>query len=125
MTIRVGINGFGRIGRNFFRAVKEQGADVDFVAANDLGSVDTMAHLLKNDSVMGRLDAEVAVSADGITVDGDEIKILAERDPGKLPWADLGVDVVIESTGFFTSKEKAMPHVEAGAPRVIVSAPAT
>ena len=125
MTIRVGINGFGRIGRNFFRAVKEQGADIDFVAANDLGSVDTMAHLLKNDSVMGRLDADVAVSADGITVDGDEIKILAERDPGKLPWADLGVDVVIESTGFFTSKEKAMPHVEAGAPRVIVSAPAT
>jgi len=125
MTIRVGINGFGRIGRNFFRAVKQQGADIDFVAANDLGSVDTMAHLLKNDSVMGRLDAEVAVSSDGITVDGDEIKILAERDPAKLPWADLGVDVVIESTGFFTDRDKAAAHVEAGAPRVIVSAPAT
>jgi glyceraldehyde 3-phosphate dehydrogenase len=125
MTIRVGINGFGRIGRNFFRAVKQQGADIDFVAANDLGSVDTMAHLLKNDSVMGRLDADVQVSADGITVDGDEIKILAERDPAKLPWGDLGVDVVIESTGFFTDRDKAAAHVAAGAPRVIVSAPAT
>ena len=125
MTIRVGINGFGRIGRNFFRAVKQQGADIDFVAANDLGSVDTMAHLLKNDSVMGRFEGEVSVSDDGIVVDGDTIKILAERDPAKLPWADLGVDVVIESTGFFTSKEKAVAHVEAGAPRVIVSAPAT
>jgi glyceraldehyde 3-phosphate dehydrogenase len=125
MTIRVGINGFGRIGRNFFRAVKEQGADIDFVAANDLGSVATMAHLLKNDSVMGRFDGEVKEHADGIEVDGDVIKILAERDPGKLPWGDLGVDVVIESTGFFTSKEKAIAHVEAGAPRVIVSAPAT
>jgi glyceraldehyde 3-phosphate dehydrogenase len=125
MTIRVGINGFGRIGRNFFRAVKEQGADIDFVAANDLGSVDTMAHLLKNDSVMGRLDADVKVTSDGITVDGDEIKILAERDPAKLPWGDLGVDVVIESTGFFTDRDKAAAHVTAGAPRVIVSAPAT
>ena len=125
MTIRVGINGFGRIGRNFFRAVKQQGADIDFVAANDLGSVDTMAHLLKYDSVMGRLDSEVKVSEGGITVDGDEIKILAERDPAKLPWGDLGVDVVIESTGFFTDRAKAAAHVEAGAPRVIVSAPAT
>ncbi|WP_426573111.1 type I glyceraldehyde-3-phosphate dehydrogenase [Aquihabitans sp. McL0605] len=125
MTIRVGINGFGRIGRNFFRAVKEQGADIDFVAANDLGSVATMAHLLKNDSVMGRFDGEVKEHADGIEVDGDVIKILAERDPANLPWADLGVDVVIESTGFFTSKEKAIAHVEAGAPRVIISAPAT
>jgi glyceraldehyde 3-phosphate dehydrogenase len=125
MTIRVGINGFGRIGRNFFRAVKEQGADIDFVAANDLGSVATMAHLLKNDSVMGRFDGEVSVSDDGIVVDGDTIKILAERDPAKLPWADLGVDVVIESTGFFTDRDKASAHVAAGAPRVIVSAPAT
>ncbi|MCU1370638.1 MAG: gap [Ilumatobacteraceae bacterium] len=125
MTIRVGINGFGRIGRNFFRAVKEQGADIDFVAANDLGSVAMMAHLLKNDSVMGRFDGEVKEHADGIEVDGDVIKILAERDPGKLPWGDLGVDVVIESTGFFTSKEKASAHIDAGAPRVIVSAPAT
>ena len=125
MTIRVGINGFGRIGRNFFRAVKEQGADIDFVAANDLGSVATMAHLLKNDSVMGRFDGDVKVHEDGIEVDGDVIKILAERDPAKLPWGDLGVDVVIESTGFFTDRDKAAAHVEAGAPRVIVSAPAT
>ena len=125
MTIRVGINGFGRIGRNFFRAVKDQGVDVDFVAANDLGSIETMAHLLKHDSVMGRLDADVKVHADGISVDGDVIKILAERDPAKLPWADLGVDVVIESTGFFTTRDAAAAHVEAGAPRVIVSAPAT
>ena len=125
MTIRVGINGFGRIGRNFFRAVKEQGADVDFVAANDLGSVETMAHLLQNDSVMGRLKSEVTVTDDGITVDGDTIQILAEREPGKLPWADLGVDVVVESTGFFTDRDKAAAHLDAGAPRVIVSAPAT
>jgi len=125
MTIRVGINGFGRIGRNFFRAVKEQGADIEFVAANDLGSVDTMAHLLKNDSVMGPFDGDVKVHADGIEVDGHVIKILAERDPAKLPWGDLGVDVVIESTGFFATREKAAAHVEAGAPRVIVSAPAT
>ena len=125
MSIRVGINGFGRIGRNFFRAVKASGADIDFVAANDLGSVDTMAHLLKNDSVGGRFPGEVKVVDGGISVDGDTVQILAERDPGKLPWADLGVDVVIESTGFFTSREKAAAHVEAGAPRVIVSAPAS
>jgi glyceraldehyde 3-phosphate dehydrogenase len=125
MTVRVGINGFGRIGRNFFRAVKQQGADIEFVAANDLGSVATMAHLLKNDSVMGRFDGEVKVHDDGIEVDGHVIKILAERDPAKLPWGDLGVDVVIESTGFFTDRDKAAAHVEAGAPRVIVSAPAT
>jgi glyceraldehyde 3-phosphate dehydrogenase len=125
MSVRVGINGFGRIGRNFFRAVKAQGADIDFVAANDLGSVETMAHLLKNDSVMGRFDGEVKVHSDGIEVDGDVIKILAERDPGKLPWGDLGVDVVIESTGFFTTRDKAAAHLDAGAPRVIVSAPAT
>src|SRR5699024_3813397 len=98
---------------------------IDFVAANDLGSIDTMAHLLKYDSVMGRLNGEVTVGDDTITVDGDEIKILAERDPAKLPWADLGVDVVVESTGFFTSRDGAAAHVEAGAPRVIVSAPAT
>ena len=125
MTIRVGINGFGRIGRNFFRAVKQQGADIDFVAANDLGSVDTMAHLLQNDSVMGRFNGNVKVHAEGIEVDGDVIEILAERDPAKLPWADLGVDVVIESTGFFTTRDKAAAHLDAGAPFVIVSAPAT
>ena len=125
MTIRVGINGFGRIGRNFFRAVKDQGADIDFVAANDLGSVATMAHLLQNDSVMGRFKGQVKVHDDGIEVDGDLIKILAERDPANLPWADLGVDVVIESTGFFTTRDSAAAHLTAGAPRVIVSAPAT
>ncbi|HEX7134824.1 MAG TPA: type I glyceraldehyde-3-phosphate dehydrogenase [Iamia sp.] len=125
MSIRVGINGFGRIGRNFFRAVKASGADIDFVAANDLGSVDTMAHLLKYDTIGGQYPGEVKVVADGIEVDGDLVKILAERDPAALPWGDLGVDVVIESTGFFTSRDKAAAHVEAGAPRVIVSAPAT
>ena len=125
MTIRVAINGFGRIGRNFFRAVREQGADIDFVAANDLGSIETMAHLLQNDSVMGRLDATVTVVDGGIEVDGHTIKILAERDPAKLPWGDLGVDVVVESTGLFTSRDKAAAHLEAGAPRVIVSAPAS
>jgi glyceraldehyde 3-phosphate dehydrogenase len=124
MTIRVGINGFGRIGRNFFRAAKKAGADIDFVAANDLGSVDTMAHLLKYDSVLGRLDYEVKATDGGIQVDGDTIKILAERDPKALPWDDLGVDVVVESTGFFTDRDKAAMHLEAGAPFVIVSAPA-
>src|SRR5437868_11455644 len=102
MSIRVGINGFGRIGRNFFRALKQQGADIELVAANDLGSVATMAHLLKFDSVLGRLPYEVSTNDDGITVDGKTIKILAERDPKALPWADLGVDIVVESTGFFT-----------------------
>jgi glyceraldehyde 3-phosphate dehydrogenase len=125
MTVRVGINGFGRIGRNFFRAVKQSGADIDFVAANDLGSVETMAHLLQYDSVMGRYPGQVSTSDDGIVVDGDTIKIFAERDPKALPWNDLGVDVVVESTGFFTDRDKAAAHLDAGAPRVIVSAPAT
>jgi glyceraldehyde 3-phosphate dehydrogenase len=125
MSIRVGINGFGRIGRNFFRAAKKQGVDIDFVAVNDLGSVATMAHLLKYDSVMGQLPYEIKAVEDGISVDGDTLKVLAERDPAKLPWGDLGVDVVIESTGFFTSKEKASAHLEGGAPLVIVSAPCT
>ena len=125
MTIRVGVNGFGRIGRNFFRAVRSQGADIEIVAANDLGSIKDMAHLLKSDSVMGRLDATVEVTADGILVDGKLLKITAERDPKNLPWGDLGVDVVVESTGFFNSRDKAAAHLEAGAPRVIISAPAT
>jgi glyceraldehyde 3-phosphate dehydrogenase len=125
MSIRVGINGFGRIGRNFFRAAKEQGADIDFVAANDLGSVEMMAHLLKNDSVLGRLKSDVKATADGLIIDGATFKILAERDPKALPWADLGVDVVIESTGFFTDREEAAAHLEAGAKLVIISAPAT
>jgi glyceraldehyde 3-phosphate dehydrogenase len=125
MTIRVGINGFGRIGRNFFRAVKQSGADVEIVAANDLGNVAEMAHLLKYDSVMGRLPYTVEVADDGIVVDGTKIRITAERDPKNLPWADLGVDVVVESTGFFTDRDKAAAHLEAGAPVVVISAPAT
>ncbi len=125
MTIRVGVNGFGRIGRNFYRAVRESGADVEIVSANDLGSVAEMAHLLKYDSVMGRLGAEVVATDKGIEVDGKLIQITAVRDPKELPWGDLGVDVVVESTGFFTAREKAAAHLDAGAPRVIISAPAT
>ncbi|HZA75190.1 MAG TPA: type I glyceraldehyde-3-phosphate dehydrogenase [Acidimicrobiales bacterium] len=123
MSIRVGINGFGRIGRNFFRAATEVGADIDFVAVNDLGSVDTMAHLLKYDSVLGRLDDDIQVADDGIKIGGDTLKVLAVRDPKELPWGDLGVDVVVESTGIFTSREKAALHLDAGAPYIIVSAP--
>jgi glyceraldehyde 3-phosphate dehydrogenase len=123
MTIRVGVNGFGRIGRNFYRAVKQQGADIEFVAVNDLGDVATMAHLLKYDSVMGTLDADVKAADGGIEIDGKALKVLAERDPAALPWGDLGVDVVVESTGFFTDRAKAAAHLEAGAPRVIISAP--
>jgi glyceraldehyde 3-phosphate dehydrogenase len=125
MTIRVGINGFGRIGRNFFRAAKQSGADFDFVAANDLGNPDTMAHLLKYDSILGILPYEVKVTDEGISVDGDELKILAERDPKALPWSELGVDVVIESTGFFNDRDKASAHLEGGAKLVIISAPAS
>ena len=126
MTVRVGINGFGRIGRNFFRAAKKQGADIDFVAANDLGDVPTMAHLLRYDSVLGPLHREVTLSDHGIVVDGKELRILAERDPGALPWGDLGVDVVIESTGFFTKAADARKHVDrGGAKKVIISAPAS
>ncbi len=123
MTVRVGINGFGRIGRNFFRAVKERGADIDIVAVNDLGSLDTMAHLLKYDSVLGVLPQTIKASKGGISVDGDELLVLSERDPKNLPWGDLGVDVVIESTGIFTKRETAAYHLEGGAPLVIVSAP--
>jgi glyceraldehyde 3-phosphate dehydrogenase len=125
MTIRVGINGFGRIGRNFFRAAKKAGSDLDFVAVNDLGSVDTMAHLLKYDSVLGRLENEIQVGDDGIKIDGDTLKVLAVRDPKELPWGDLGVDVVVESTGIFTSRDKAAFHLEGGAPYVVVSAPSS
>ena len=123
MTVRVGINGFGRIGRNFFRAAKERGADIDFVAVNDLGSLETMAHLLKYDSVMGVLPNTIKATKNGISVDGDELTVLSERDPKNLPWGDLGVDVVIESTGFFTKRDAAASHLEAGASLVIVSAP--
>ncbi|HET7660594.1 MAG TPA: type I glyceraldehyde-3-phosphate dehydrogenase, partial [Oryzihumus sp.] len=126
MTVRVGINGFGRIGRNFFRAVEASGADIEVVAANDLGDLKTMAHLLKYDSILGRFPEDVSVEGDGIKVGDKTIKILAERDPGALPWKDLGVDVVIESTGFFTDATKARAHVDAGgAKKVIISAPAS
>jgi glyceraldehyde 3-phosphate dehydrogenase len=125
VTVRVGINGFGRIGRNFFRAVAASGADIEIVAANDLGDVTTMAHLLKYDSVLGRFPQPVAVHADGIQVGENVLKILAERDPAALPWGDLGVDVVIESTGFFTKAADARKHLDAGAKKVIISAPAS
>ncbi len=123
MTVRVGINGFGRIGRNFFRAAKAMNADIDFVAVNDLGSLETMAHLLKNDSVHGQLPQKIKAVRGGIKVDDDTLTVLSERNPGDLPWGDLGVDVVIESTGIFTAKEKAKAHITAGAPKVIISAP--
>ncbi len=124
MAIRVGINGFGRIGRNFFRSHLQRGGDFEVVAANDLGDAAMMAHLLKFDSVLGPLGKDVQVGDGSITVDGRELKILAERDPGSLPWGDLGVDVVIESTGFFTDREGAAKHLDGGARKVIISAPA-
>ncbi|MGX7828732.1 type I glyceraldehyde-3-phosphate dehydrogenase [Actinokineospora sp. 24-640] len=125
MTVRVGVNGFGRIGRNFFRAVAAGDHDIEIVAFNDLGDVATMAHLLKYDSILGRLPQDVSVTAEGIKVGDQTIKALAERDPGKLPWKDLGVDVVVESTGFFTNAADARKHVdEGGAKKVIISAPA-
>ena len=123
MTVRVGINGFGRIGRNFFRAAKQRGADIDFVAVNDLGDGKEMAHLLKYDSVLGVLPYTIKAVPEGISVDGDVLKVFAERDPKNLPWGDLGVDVVIESTGHFTKRAAAAAHLEGGAPLVIVSAP--
>ena len=124
MTVRVGINGFGRIGRNFFRAVEESGADVEVVAFNDLGDDATQAHLLRYDSILGRFGGQVDVVEGGIEVDGRLITSLAERDPAQLPWGDLGVDVVVESTGFFTDGDAARAHVEAGATKVVISAPA-
>jgi glyceraldehyde 3-phosphate dehydrogenase len=123
MTVRVGINGFGRIGRNFLRAAKQAGADIDIVAVNDLGDRKTMAHLLKYDSVLGILPYDIEATDDGISVDGDELKVLSVRDPKELPWGDLGVDIVIESTGIFTAREKAAAHLDGGAPMVVVSAP--
>jgi glyceraldehyde 3-phosphate dehydrogenase len=120
----VGINGFGRIGRNFYRAVQASGTDIEIVAANDLGDLATMAHLLKYDSILGRYPDEVTAMDGGIKVGGSTLKILAERDPAQLPWKDLGVDVVVESTGLFTDATKARAHVEAGARKVIISAPA-
>jgi glyceraldehyde 3-phosphate dehydrogenase len=125
MTIKVGINGFGRIGRNFFRAVQASGADIEIVAVNDLGSIKTMAHLLKYDSVLGVLPNKISALEDGISVDGKVLKVLQVRDPKELPWKALGVDLVIESTGIFTDRDKAAMHLDAGAPLVIVSAPST
>ncbi|GHD84345.1 type I glyceraldehyde-3-phosphate dehydrogenase [Streptomyces naganishii] len=124
MTIRVGINGFGRIGRNYFRALLEQGADIEIVAVNDLGDTATTAHLLKYDTILGRLKQEVTHTEDTITVDGKAIKVLSERNPADIPWGELGVDIVIESTGIFTKKEDAEKHIAGGAKKVIISAPA-
>jgi glyceraldehyde 3-phosphate dehydrogenase len=123
VTVRVGINGFGRIGRNFFRAIAARGADIEIVAVNDLGSLKTMAHLLKYDSVLGVLPNTIEAVDGGISVDGKVLKVLTERDPKALPWGALGVDLVIESTGIFTDRDKAAMHLEGGAPLVIVSAP--
>jgi glyceraldehyde 3-phosphate dehydrogenase len=124
MGIRVGINGFGRIGRCFFRAAKERGLDLDFIAVNDLTDARTLGHLLRYDSVFGRYPGTVEVAESSLVVDGDELQILSERDPASLPWKDLGVDLVVESTGLFTNRDGASKHLEAGARKVIVSAPA-
>jgi glyceraldehyde 3-phosphate dehydrogenase len=124
VATRIGINGFGRIGRNFYRALDAQGADLELVAVNDLGDAKTMAHLLKYDSVLGRLGKEVKVTDDGFSIEGMDVKLLSEKDPGALPWGELGVEVVIESTGFFTKAEDASKHIDAGAKKVIISAPA-
>jgi glyceraldehyde 3-phosphate dehydrogenase len=125
MSVRVGINGFGRIGRNFFRAARKRGSDVEFVAVNDLGDAKTMAHLLKYDSVLGPLDDEVEAADDAIHVGDVELRLLNAREPESLPWKDLGVQVVLESTGLFTKRDDAQKHLEAGAEKVVISAPAT
>ena len=124
MAVKVGINGFGRIGRNVFRAAHAAGADLEFVGVNDLVDTETIAHLLRYDSILGRFPGEVSAGEGSITVDGSEIKVLSERDPAALPWGDLGVDVVIESTGLFTGRDDAAKHLEAGARKVIITAPA-
>jgi glyceraldehyde 3-phosphate dehydrogenase len=125
MSVRVAINGFGRIGRNVFRAAYESGADIEWLAVNDLVDPKTIAHLLKYDTSYGRFPGEVAATDAGFSVDGKEIRVLAERDPASLPWGDLGADVVIESTGLFTDRENASKHLDAGAKKVVISAPAT
>jgi len=124
MAVKAGINGFGRIGRNLFRAAKERGADIDWVAVNDITDTKTLAHLLKYDSILGPYPGTVEATGDSLVVDGDELKVFAERDPAALPWGDLGADVVIESTGLFTDRENAAKHLDAGAQKVIISAPA-
>jgi glyceraldehyde 3-phosphate dehydrogenase len=125
MALKAGINGFGRIGRNVFRAAHARGADIDWVGVNDLTDPKTLAHLLKYDSILGPFQGEIDVTDDSIIVDGDELKVFAERDPGALPWGEVGAEVVIESTGFFTKRDDAAKHLEAGAKKVIISAPAT
>ena len=125
MAIRVGINGFGRIGRNFFRAQQQVGADIEIVAVNDLGDAKTMAHLLKYDSLLGPLPGDVELADGVIRAVGEELQVLSERDPAALPWAELGVDVILESTGFFTDRAGAQKHLDAGAKKVVISAPAT
>jgi len=125
MSVRVGINGFGRIGRNVFRAAQAAGADIDWVAVNDLTDNETLAHLLRYDSILGPYPGTVELSDDGLVVDGKQIKVFEERDPAALPWGELGVDVVLESTGFFTKRDGAAKHLDAGAKKVVISAPAT
>jgi glyceraldehyde 3-phosphate dehydrogenase len=125
MAVKVGINGFGRIGRNIFRAAHEAGTDLEFVAVNDLIDPEMIAHLLRYDTVLGRFPGEIEVAGDGVKIDGAELKVLNEKDPADLPWGDLGVEVVIESTGLFTKRDDAQKHLDAGAKKVIISAPAT
>jgi glyceraldehyde 3-phosphate dehydrogenase len=125
MSVRVGINGFGRIGRNVFRAAQEQQADIEWVGVNDLTDAETLGHLLKYDSILGPYPGTVEVTGTGLVVDGAELRVLAERDPAALPWGELGADVVIESTGLFTDRENAAKHLEGGAKKVVISAPAT
>jgi glyceraldehyde 3-phosphate dehydrogenase len=124
MPVKAGINGFGRIGRNLFRAAKERGADIDWVGVNDITDTKTLAHLLKYDSILGPYPGTVEATGDGLVVDGDELKVFAERDPGALPWGDVGADVVVESTGLFTARDDASKHLSAGAKKVLISAPA-
>src|SRR5262245_12795774 len=125
MATRVGINGFGRIGRNFYRAYLDRGGDFEVVAVNDLAPPDVLGHMLKYDSTHGVLNAEVAVTGDEIRTDGEAFQVLSEREPERLPWRDLGVEVVVESTGLFTGREGAQKHLEAGARKVVISAPAS
>src|SRR3954469_3718761 len=124
MALRVGINGFGRIGRNVFRAAHARGADIDWVGVNDITDTETLAHLLKYDSILGPFPGEVEATETGILLDGKELRVFAERDPADLPWSDVGADVVIESTGLFTARDDAAKHIDAGAKKVIISAPA-
>src|SRR5919199_4983177 len=124
MALKAGINGFGRIGRNVFRAAHARGADIDWVGVNDITDTQTLAHLLRYDSILGPYPGTVEAREDSIVVDGDELKVFAERDPGALPWSDVGADVVIESTGLFTNRDDAAKHLDAGAKKVIISAPA-